>query len=227
MGFNIDDYVDVAERIRSFYERFPEGRLTAAIQPYIQEVGGKPFIVYAALAYRAPDDPLPGEGWAWEPIPGPTPYTKDSELMNAETSAWGRAIASLGFATKHLASREEVRNRSGNGPAAKVEQGVREDGSLPAPKAQANSSRPAKSPPTKSVTGSADPWAKAEPWMLQGRDQLAEWGVKFGDIPEIVAYQAPTAIAALFLLARDNEGKQPFDVLVALARPHIKGSGDV
>jgi hypothetical protein len=31
--------------------------------------------------------------------------------MNAETSAWGRAIIALGFPTKKIASAEEVRNR--------------------------------------------------------------------------------------------------------------------
>ena len=72
-----------------------------------------------ALAYRAPDDPMPGIGTAWEPFPGRTPYTRDSELMNAETSAWGRAIvATLAADTnKGIASREEVRNRSEDAPA--------------------------------------------------------------------------------------------------------------
>ena len=36
--------------------------------------------------------------------------------MNAETAAWGRAIVALGFETKKLASRQEVRNRSGAEP---------------------------------------------------------------------------------------------------------------
>jgi hypothetical protein len=52
---------------------------------------------------------------AWEVIPGKTPYTKDSEVQNAETSAWGRAIVAVGAATaKKIASREEVRNRTEN-----------------------------------------------------------------------------------------------------------------
>ena len=114
MAYNLDDYVDVGERIHSFYERFPEGRLQSYRDPYVLDIGGKAFVVYAAAAYRDPDDTHPGIGWAWEPVPGSTPYTRDSELMNAETSAWGRAIVSLGFETKKgrgLASRQEVRNR--------------------------------------------------------------------------------------------------------------------
>jgi hypothetical protein len=71
------------------------------------------FIVYAAAAYREPGDPRPGIGMAWEPFPGRTPYTAASELMNAETSAWGRAIQAVlaSDAKKGVASREEVRNR--------------------------------------------------------------------------------------------------------------------
>lgn len=72
------------------------------------------FIVYVAAAYRTPDDPRPGIGTAWEAYPGQTPYTAGSELMNAETSAWGRAIIAVGAsdAKKGIASREEVRNRN-------------------------------------------------------------------------------------------------------------------
>ncbi|HEY7821467.1 MAG TPA: hypothetical protein VIG24_01465, partial [Acidimicrobiia bacterium] len=64
-----------------------------------------------ACAYRTPDDPAPGVGLAWEPVPGRTPYTRGSELMVAETSAWGRALAAIGIATnKSVASAEEVRS---------------------------------------------------------------------------------------------------------------------
>ena len=109
-----DDYIDVAERIRVFKEKYPDGTLQSFMPPWVENVGGKSFIVYSAAAFRTPDDSRPGVGWAWEPVPGPTPYTRDSELQNAETSAWGRAIVALGFETKKIASAEEVRNRSAN-----------------------------------------------------------------------------------------------------------------
>ena len=52
---------------------------------------------------------------AWEPLPGLTPFTKGSELMVAETSAWGRAIvAALAADTQKVASADEVRNRQSN-----------------------------------------------------------------------------------------------------------------
>ena len=117
------DYIDVPERIRLFLEAFPEGSLQShPAKPWkITEVDGKHFVVYTALAYRSPDDKRPGEGTAWEPFPGQTPYTRNSELQNAETSAWGRAIVALGIGAKKIASADEVRNRQAeNGdPAAR------------------------------------------------------------------------------------------------------------
>lgn len=110
-GFNMDDYVDVAERIHEFYERFPDGSLRTGTAPHVITVNGKEFIAYHAQAWRTPDDVLPTDGWAWEPVPGPTQFTRDSELMNAETAAWGRAIVALGFSTKKIASRQEVQAR--------------------------------------------------------------------------------------------------------------------
>lgn len=111
----LDGYVDVAERIRLFRDRYPEGSLQPAnlATPWeIVTIGEKTFLVYIAAAYRHPDDPRPGIGMAWEPFPGRTPYTKDSELMVAETSAWGRAIkAALLDDRSKVASLDEVRAR--------------------------------------------------------------------------------------------------------------------
>lgn len=116
----LGDYVDVAERIRIFRDRYPEGSLQPAnpAEPYrIVDLGTAVFVVYIAAAYRHPDDPRPGIGSAWEPYPGRTPYTKDSELMVAETSAWGRAIvATLAADSKKVASLDEVRARRAQTP---------------------------------------------------------------------------------------------------------------
>jgi len=111
----LGDYIDVAERIRLFREKHPEGSLQPANldKPFdMVTLGDKTFIVYIAAAYRTPDDIRPGIGAAWEPFPGRTPYTKDSELMVAETSAWGRAIMGvLAADSKRVASLDEVRAR--------------------------------------------------------------------------------------------------------------------
>ena len=111
----LDGYVDVAQRITMFRDKYPDGSLqpVAPSEPYrLVEIDGRTFIVYVAAAYRTPDDTRPGIGMAWEPFPGRTPYTKDSELMVAETSAWGRAIkACLLDDRSKVASLDEVRAR--------------------------------------------------------------------------------------------------------------------
>jgi len=106
------DYIDVATRIVEFREKFPQGSLQQVKYEFVV-VNNKSWIVYTAAAYRAPDDERPGIGTAWEPIPGPTNFTRDSEVQNAETAAWGRAmVAALAVDTKKgVASAEEVRNR--------------------------------------------------------------------------------------------------------------------
>lgn len=107
----LDDYIDVAERLMDFTTRYPEGTLQT-IDWSVENVDGHQFVVYRAAAYRTPDDPRPGHGIAWEPFPGQTSFTRNSELMNAETAAWGRAILACGLPAKRgLASAQEVRNR--------------------------------------------------------------------------------------------------------------------
>lgn len=105
------DYVDVATRIRDFKAQYPEGSLQQ-VRLEFHTVGEQQYILYVAACFRTPDDQRPGIGSAWEPVPGKTPYTKDSEVMVAETSAWGRAIvAATGADTKSVASLDEVNAR--------------------------------------------------------------------------------------------------------------------
>lgn len=119
--FDLGAYKTVAQRMEEFFDKHPEGSLRPLdpAKPFTVEViDGRHFIFYAAVAMRTPDDPTPGIGMAWEPFPGKTTFTKDSELQNAETSAWGRAILAAGASdTKNgVASRDEVQAR--NGPPA-------------------------------------------------------------------------------------------------------------
>lgn len=113
-----EGYIDVATRIRELREKHPEASLQPLdlSQPFqIVEMNGELGIIYIAACYRTPDDPRPGIGMAWEPVPGRTPYTKGSELMVAETSAWGRAIvAAMAADTRAgVASADEVAAASG------------------------------------------------------------------------------------------------------------------
>ena len=107
-NFDMSDYVPVNERVDAFYAKHPEG----SIQSEIVELTASRVTV-KAYAYRSPDDVRPGVGHSSLEIPGATPYTRGSEIENAETSAWGRAIAALGFEVKRgIASHEEVRNKT-------------------------------------------------------------------------------------------------------------------
>jgi hypothetical protein len=115
MAYDLSGYVDVAERIRQLREKHPD----AVLRPWnpdepfkIMDIGGREFIIYTAACYRTPDDPMPAIGVAQELAYGKTNFTAGSEVMNAETSAWGRAIvAALAADTQKIASLEEVRNR--------------------------------------------------------------------------------------------------------------------
>lgn len=107
------DYVDVATRLAEMREKYPNLTMRQVNLEFVN-VGGKDYVVYVAAAYRGPHDALPGIGTAWEPIPGPTSFTKDSEVQNAETAAWGRALVAIGASTKNgIATTEEITNRQG------------------------------------------------------------------------------------------------------------------
>lgn len=113
-GFALGDYVEVKTRIAMFLEQHPDGRLVTDRVEMWQD-DGVPRIVVKALAYRTVDDPLPGVGWSWMSVPGQTSYTRGSELENTETSAWGRAIGSLGIGIdKSIATKNEVDAKAGN-----------------------------------------------------------------------------------------------------------------
>lgn len=104
---DMSDYVEVNERIMAFKAAYPEGSLQAQIYSLTDSL-----VVMQAFAYRTPEDKRPGVGWSSLGIPGATPFTKGSEIENCETSAWGRAIAALGFEVRRgIASKHEVDNK--------------------------------------------------------------------------------------------------------------------
>lgn len=123
-----DDYPQVKERIQEFYATYPTGALvTEEVKDVLVTEGthsgkdGKTYggeectyIVVRSAAYRTPDDPHPGRGTSWMRVPGTTPYTRGSELENAETSAWGRAIAAVGIRIdRSIASAQEILAKAG------------------------------------------------------------------------------------------------------------------
>jgi hypothetical protein len=123
-GFDLGDYVEVKDRIRILYELYPQARLVTR-RVAIEQLSDGEYVVVHALAYRTPDDPYPGTGTSWMKVPGTTNYTRGSEVENAETSAWGRAIGSLGILIDHsIASRQEVENKQDDGKPSKRGSGL-------------------------------------------------------------------------------------------------------
>jgi hypothetical protein len=104
---DLSSYTPVADRIRLFYERFPSGRIVTELVSS-ESRDGATVVTFRALAFRAATDAEPAAtGWASE-------RDDDGEinavacLENAETSAVGRALANLGFASSVRPSREEM-----------------------------------------------------------------------------------------------------------------------
>jgi hypothetical protein len=109
------DYVEVADRIRAWYEAYPNAR----IETEIVSINDK-LVVVKAYAYRGEnaDEKPAGIGHSSMNIPGSTPYTRGSELENTETSAAGRALVMAGLPSKKVASGDEIRAKSGAAPKA-------------------------------------------------------------------------------------------------------------
>lgn len=134
---DLGSYVEVKDRIRAFYAKYPEGRIQSEVIEGLSRIQGIDtvevtktnadgrsttqtesiavgYIAVKAYAYRTPDDPRPATGMSAMLMPGTTPYTRGSELENAETSAWGRALANLDILNDHsIASRDEVSKARG------------------------------------------------------------------------------------------------------------------
>ena len=115
MSYNMDGYVQVVDRIKLFYARYPEGSLQMGTPTFI-DIGEQKWAMGRAYAYRTPTDERPGVGTAWEIVPGTTNFTRGSEIQNLETSAWGRAIGSLGIGIDaNIATLDEVQQAKERG----------------------------------------------------------------------------------------------------------------
>lgn len=109
MDKRLENYVDVPQRIKLFYEKYPEGSLQMDPNLKFQQVGDQLIVIGQGYAFRNPGDTRPGVGTAQEYLPGKTNFTRGSEIQNLETSCWGRAIGALGIGIeKSVATREEV-----------------------------------------------------------------------------------------------------------------------
>ena len=110
-AFNLGDYVDVPTRLAEALKRWPNLRIQET-KPIIVTVDSQQYVEISCTVWRDLDDLIPMIAYCWEPIPGRTPYTKGSEMMNASTSCLGRALGFLGMGIgKSIASRNEVQAR--------------------------------------------------------------------------------------------------------------------
>jgi hypothetical protein len=107
---DLSNYVDVPTRFALALERWPELRIIEN-RPEIITIADKVFISVTMQAWRTPDDPVPAQATCFEPFPGKTSFTRDSEQMNASTSALGRVLGLMMSFGPKMASAEEVRNR--------------------------------------------------------------------------------------------------------------------
>jgi hypothetical protein len=119
-GFDLSNYVEVADRLREFYEKHPGGRVITSIVELTEKRVVVKAEVYRETAHEVPS----GAGHSALGIPGVTPYTKGAELENAETSAIGRALVAAGLASKKIASADEVRAKRVEPQVAAVEIGA-------------------------------------------------------------------------------------------------------
>jgi len=118
-AFNLGDYVDVPTRLAEALKRWPDLRVQET-KPIIVTVDNQQYVEISCTVWRDSTDLMPTVAYCWEPIPGRTPYTKGSEMMNASTSCLGRALGFLGMGIgKSIASRNEVQARQPS-PIAEV-----------------------------------------------------------------------------------------------------------
>lgn len=110
-GPDLSGYVEVKDRLAMALAKWPELRVIESV-PELVDIDDRTFVQVTVTVYREPDDTLPCTASAWEPFPGSTPFTRNSEMMNAGTSALGRALGYMGIGIERsVASAVEVANR--------------------------------------------------------------------------------------------------------------------
>ena len=118
----MDNYVDVATRLKLAFERWPELRIQETHREVIEMPDKTCFIRCIVTIWRDANDPLPVIASACEVYPGRTPYTKMSENEVGNTSAIGRGLAMMGIgANKSIASRDEVQAAQSRQPTQRAE----------------------------------------------------------------------------------------------------------
>lgn len=95
-NFDLESYAPVQERIAQFYKDHEGGSIRTFLLP-----GTGPEVIFEARVYRTVEEAKAGvytSGFARE-IEGAGHVNKTSHVENCETSAVGRALANMGYAT--------------------------------------------------------------------------------------------------------------------------------
>lgn len=128
-------YKMVADRHLQFVADHPNGSVSTQVEHFIFDPSeGKGFVTVTASVWKEYEDraagkPPNGTGNASMPIPGPTSFTKNSEVENCETSALGRALAMVGYHAKEtMASGDEISSKDdGSGRRSRSTRKPKED----------------------------------------------------------------------------------------------------
>ena len=137
----MDNYVDVATRLKWAFEKYPDLRIQETHREVIEMPDKSCFIRCTVTIWRSAEDLIPCIASACELYPGRTSFQKYSENEVGYTSAVGRCLAYMGFSgNKSLASLDEINSAKGRQPAAQlapviplhdVEQPFESDGASP------------------------------------------------------------------------------------------------
>lgn len=104
MGFNLDNYETVEDRLVRFWNDHPNGRIYTEMVHY----DDNKVVFKTSIFFDAADENPKATGFA-EEVRGASPVNKTSHLENAETSSTGRGLANCGYAPKGARpSREEM-----------------------------------------------------------------------------------------------------------------------
>ncbi|MER7009945.1 hypothetical protein ABT324_00755 [Saccharopolyspora sp. NPDC000359] len=102
---SLEDYEPVQDRLAMFWQDHPQGRVATELFHRDESQ----FIFRAELFRHEEDERPSATGWAGEVV-GSSKVNQTSALENCETSALGRGLANLGYASKGVRpSREEMR----------------------------------------------------------------------------------------------------------------------
>lgn len=104
MGFNLDNYEQVKDRIARFYKDHADGRITTELitdSAMLREFAGFKATVWIGAELKA-------TGFAYEERGQDGGVNKNAWVENAETSAIGRALANADYCGTLRPSREEM-----------------------------------------------------------------------------------------------------------------------